>query len=118
MLGFHAEAPTTEITVDKTSSRTRAGSTRDWLLLASRTTTSFRLPRRNSIARRLIEDWLEAVASPSDRNSVGPKDRVDAYHRQSLQPRLSNQDFIPWVAVRICEPPRLDRVLYGDRQPY
>jgi NAD+ diphosphatase len=57
MLGFHAEARTRDITVDK-------GELEDarWFektFIASHVDDDeFRLPRRDSIARRLIEDWL------------------------------------------------------------
>jgi NAD+ diphosphatase len=57
MLGFHAEARTTEITIDYGELEDARWFTRDWL--ASHTDDDdFRLPRLDSIARRLIEDWL------------------------------------------------------------
>jgi NAD+ diphosphatase len=57
MLGFHAEALTTEITIDYGELEDARWSERDWLLSHVDDDT-FRLPRLDSIARRLIEDWL------------------------------------------------------------
>ena len=57
MLGFHAEALTTEITVDYGELEDARWYERDWLL-SHVDDDSFRLPRLDSIARRLIEDWL------------------------------------------------------------
>jgi NAD+ diphosphatase len=57
MLGFHAEATTTAITVDKTELDDARWYERAWLL-AHQDDEYFRLPRRDSIARRLLEDWL------------------------------------------------------------
>jgi NAD+ diphosphatase len=57
MLGFHAEARTTEITIDYGELKDARWSTRDWLL-SHPDDDSFRMPRLDSIARRLIEDWL------------------------------------------------------------
>ncbi len=57
MLGFHAEAATTEITVDYGELEDARWYERDWLL-SHVDDDSFRLPRLDSIARRLIEDWL------------------------------------------------------------
>ncbi|MGH7046375.1 MAG: NAD(+) diphosphatase [Stellaceae bacterium] len=57
MLGFHAEALTTEITVDLGELEDARWVERGWLL-AHQDDDSFRLPRRDSIARRLVEDWL------------------------------------------------------------
>ena len=59
MLGFYAEGLTEEITIDP-------GELRDarWFSradLRAHETLGFSLPRRDSIARRLIEDWLEAA---------------------------------------------------------
>ena len=57
MLGFYAEAVTSEITVDYGELEDARWFEREWL----RThvdDASFRLPRRDSIARRLIGDWL------------------------------------------------------------
>jgi NAD+ diphosphatase len=57
MLGFHATARDTALNVD-----TDELETADWFhrdqLLNSREDDTFRLPRRGSIARRLVEDWL------------------------------------------------------------
>jgi NAD+ diphosphatase len=57
MLGFHAEALTTEITVDYGELEDARWYERNWLL-SHVDDDSFRLPRLDSIARRLIEDWL------------------------------------------------------------
>jgi NAD+ diphosphatase len=57
MLGFHAEARTTEITIDYGELEDARWFTRDWLS-SHVDDDSFRLPRLDSIARRLIEDWL------------------------------------------------------------
>lgn len=58
MLGFHAVAETTAIEVDHAELESARWYTRAQLL-ASPENESFRLPRRDSIARRLIESWLE-----------------------------------------------------------
>jgi NAD+ diphosphatase len=57
MLGFHARARTTEIRVDGNELEDARWFERDYLLKHQDDDT-FRLPRRDSIARRLIEDWL------------------------------------------------------------
>jgi NAD+ diphosphatase len=57
MLGFHAQALTTEITVDFGELEDARWVERGWLL-AHQDDDSFRLPRLDSIARRLVEDWL------------------------------------------------------------
>jgi NAD+ diphosphatase len=57
MLGFYAEAASTAITVDYGELEDARWFERDWLLTHA-DDDSFRLPRRDSIARRLIEDWL------------------------------------------------------------
>ena len=57
MLGFHAEALTSEITVDYGELEDARWYERDWLL-SHVDDDAFRLPRLDSIARRLIEDWL------------------------------------------------------------
>jgi len=57
MLGFHAEARTTEITIDYGELEDARWFTRDWLV-SHADDDSFRMPRLDSIARRLIEDWL------------------------------------------------------------
>jgi NAD+ diphosphatase len=58
MLGFHAEARSVRITVDTNELEDAAWFTRAQLL-ASPEDETFRLPRKDSIARRLIEDWLD-----------------------------------------------------------
>jgi NAD+ diphosphatase len=63
MLGFHAEAKTTEITVDYGELEDARWFERDWLLSHVDDNT-FRLPRLDSIARRLVEDWLHRRAGP------------------------------------------------------
>ena len=57
MLGFYAEATSTAITVDYGELADASWFERDWLL-SHVDDDSFRLPRRDSIARRLLEDWL------------------------------------------------------------
>jgi NAD+ diphosphatase len=57
MLGFCAEARTTEITIEDGELEDARWFERDWLL-SHREDDTFRLPRLDSIARRLIEDWL------------------------------------------------------------
>ena len=57
MLGFHAVALSTEITIDFGELEDARWFTRDYLA-SHRDDDTFRLPRRDSIARRLIEDWL------------------------------------------------------------
>ena len=57
MLGFQAEALTTEITVDYGELADARWFARGWLI-SHVDDDSFRMPRLDSIARRLIEDWL------------------------------------------------------------
>jgi len=57
MLGFHARALTTEITVDYGELEDARWVERGWLLSHTED-DGFRLPRLDSIARRLVEDWL------------------------------------------------------------
>ena len=57
MLGFYAEAASTEIAVDYSELADARWFERDWLR-THQDGDDFRLPRRDSIARRLIEDWL------------------------------------------------------------
>src|SRR5262245_41894853 len=57
MLRLYAQAPTSEIAVDCGELKGARWYRRDWLLLHV-DDDSFRLPRLDSIARRLIEDWL------------------------------------------------------------
>jgi NAD+ diphosphatase len=63
MLGFHAEATTTEITVDYGELEDARWFERDWLLSHADDNT-FRLPRLDSIARQLVQDWLHRRAGP------------------------------------------------------
>jgi NAD+ diphosphatase len=57
MLGFHAEAASRDIAVDYGELQDAAWFDKGWLI-AHEDDDSFRLPRRDSIARRLVEDWL------------------------------------------------------------
>ena len=57
MVGFHARARTAEIHVDGRELEDARWFERGFLL-SHRDDDGFRLPRRDSIARRLIEDWL------------------------------------------------------------
>ncbi|HUB97007.1 MAG TPA: NAD(+) diphosphatase [Stellaceae bacterium] len=57
MLGFHAEARSTEITIDPGELEAAEWFERRWLLDHA-DDDRLRLPRRDSIARRLVEDWL------------------------------------------------------------
>jgi NAD+ diphosphatase len=58
MLGFHANAVTSEIAVDYGELEDARWFERDWLL-SHTDDNSFRLPRLDSIARRLVQDWLQ-----------------------------------------------------------
>ena len=58
MLGFYAEAASSAITIDKTELVDARWFTR--AELADPAAHDFTLPRRDSIARRLIEDWMSA----------------------------------------------------------
>jgi NAD+ diphosphatase len=58
MLGFTARAVTTELRVDPTELEAAQWFDRAFIL-AHPEDDQFRLPRRDSIARRLIEDWLK-----------------------------------------------------------
>jgi NAD+ diphosphatase len=58
MLGFHARAVTTRIHVDPGELEDARWFERRALLAHQEDDDAFRLPRRDSIARRLIEDWL------------------------------------------------------------
>ena len=64
MVGFHAVATSTEIVIDEVEMEHVAWYRRDWLRQqAARTDVGegeFRLPTRISIARRLIDEWLDA----------------------------------------------------------
>ncbi len=57
MIGFHAYCPMTELRVRESELEAADWYSRDQLLTSPEDET-FRLPRRDSIARRLIEDWL------------------------------------------------------------
>ena len=57
MLGFHARAETTELRIDPSELEDAGWFERAWLL-DHKDDDEFRLPRLDSIARRLIEDWL------------------------------------------------------------
>jgi NAD+ diphosphatase len=57
MLGFHADAVTTEISTNDSELESAAWFEREWLK-QNDGVEGFRLPRRDSISRRLIEDWL------------------------------------------------------------
>jgi NAD+ diphosphatase len=57
MIGFHAQAETTRIDVDRSELEDAQWFERRRLLESPEDET-FRLPRRDSIARRLIESWL------------------------------------------------------------
>ncbi len=59
MLGFHAEALSTEITIDPAEIEDARWFTRAQLRAPDANGIS--LPRADSIARRLIEDWMDAV---------------------------------------------------------
>ena len=56
MLGFYAEALTEEITIDPEELKDARWFTRDQMRNSGQ--HAFQLPRADSIARRLIEDWL------------------------------------------------------------
>jgi NAD+ diphosphatase len=58
MLGFYAEARTDRITIDTTELTDARWFTREEIRHAE--AHGFSVPRSDSIARRLIEDWLEA----------------------------------------------------------
>ncbi len=59
MLGFHAEGLSEEITIDPAELRDARWFSREEL--RNHAALGFSLPRPDSIARRLIEDWLEAT---------------------------------------------------------
>ncbi len=62
MLGFYAEGLTDEITIDPEELKDARWFARDELLNPDQ--NGFQLPRSDSIARRLIEDWLASTRSP------------------------------------------------------
>ncbi|MDH3235147.1 MAG: NAD(+) diphosphatase [Alphaproteobacteria bacterium] len=57
MLGFYADAVTTEITTNDSELESAAWFERDWLK-TNDGIEGFRLPRLDSISRRLIDDWI------------------------------------------------------------
>ena len=57
MLGFYATAETEEVTVNTDELEDARWFTRDWLR-ENDGRDGFRLPRKVSIARRLVDDWL------------------------------------------------------------
>lgn len=61
MLGFHATATTRDLAVDPEELETAGWFSRDFLQ-QTHDPERFRLPRVDSIARRLIEDWLRGTA--------------------------------------------------------
>ncbi len=63
MLGFYGEALTTELTIDPEELVDAMWVTRDFLR-GPHDPEKFRLPRADSIARRLIEDWMDGKAGP------------------------------------------------------
>jgi NAD+ diphosphatase len=58
MLGFHARALDRDIVIDPAELESARWFERTELAAHREDTDTFRLPRRDSIARRLIEDWL------------------------------------------------------------
>jgi NAD+ diphosphatase len=66
MLGFHADAESETIAFNAEELRDARWFARDWIRANARefheTDAAFRLPRGDSIARRLIEDWLKGEA--------------------------------------------------------
>ncbi len=61
MLGFYADATSRSVNVDRDELEDARWFTRDWIKAQVQAQNeAFRLPRRDSIARRLIEDWLTA----------------------------------------------------------
>ena len=58
MIGFHAEGLTEEISIDTEELRDARWFTRDEI--RNHRDLGFHLPRADSIARRLIEDWMAA----------------------------------------------------------
>ena len=63
MLGFHAKALSDELNVNTDEIESAAWFERDWVIgqIRGRSET-FKLPRRDSIARQLCEDWLAGRA--------------------------------------------------------
>ena len=60
MLGFHAAAASTEITVDESELEAVQWFEADWIR-ENDGKGGFRLPRLDSIARRLVDGWLDSV---------------------------------------------------------
>ncbi|MDJ0684078.1 MAG: NAD(+) diphosphatase [Alphaproteobacteria bacterium] len=78
MIGFTAEAEVGPITLDETEIESARWYSRDEVL-ASPEDLTFRLPRKDSIARRLLEDWLGDAAAdlkPQSPNLPFPKPKV------------------------------------------
>ena len=67
MLGFRAEAESLALDVNRRELDDAGWYARDWLR-ASPEDDGFRLPRRDSIARRLIDDWLAEGDGESGRD--------------------------------------------------
>jgi NAD+ diphosphatase len=65
MLGFYAEAMSRDITIDVGELEDARWVARGWLL-AHADDDKFRMPRRDSIARRLIDDWLSGAIETAD----------------------------------------------------
>ena len=61
MLGFHARARSTEISINDQELEDAQWFDREWLMHGRRA-AGMGLPRKDSIARRLIEDWLIETA--------------------------------------------------------
>jgi NAD+ diphosphatase len=66
MLGFYAEASSREITIDFGELEDARWVSRDWLMTHADDDT-FRMPRHDSIARRLIGDWLSGDIETAER---------------------------------------------------
>ncbi len=63
MLGFHARALSEELNVNTDELESAAWFERDWVIEQTRRhSDEFKLPRRDSIARQLCEDWLAGDA--------------------------------------------------------
>ena len=66
MIGFHAEAESLDFTVNETELEAARWMSREDLTTENLPKDgSFFMPRRDSIARRLIEEWLGHEAGPS-----------------------------------------------------
>ena len=63
MLGFHARALSDELEVNMEELETAGWFRRDWVIeQIGKRSAEFKLPRRDSIARQLCEDWLDGKA--------------------------------------------------------